>query len=55
MITITVKPVAAGSFTMYAVIVNGTELKRWWSEEKANDHKKRCMIAWNIEKIGARK
>ena len=55
MLTIEVKEVNAGNgFKQFAVVVNGTELKRYWSIQGANDLKARCLQAWNSEKIGGK-
>jgi len=54
-IIIQVKQVRLHGLDTYQVIVSGTLLSTYMSEQAAEDKKNRCIYAWNIERAGDRK
>ena len=51
-LVIETKQVKAHGLEVWQVLVNGTLLATFMSEQMARTKVKQCLIAWNIEKIG---
>ena len=51
-LVIETKQVKSHGLEVWQVLVNGTILNTYMSEQMARTKVKQCLIAWNVEKVG---